>query len=63
MIALKPRAPVFFSIACLDIARIASGEKDNLTYVKEEICRKRNGEDQVGSLWKKTLPILKATLI
>jgi hypothetical protein len=32
IIALKPRAPVFFSIACLDMALMASGEKVKSTY-------------------------------
>ena len=31
MIALKPRAPVFFSMACLAIDLRASGEKFNST--------------------------------
>lgn len=38
MMALKPRAPVFFSIACLDIALRASGEKFNSTWKRCEIC-------------------------
>lgn len=46
MIALNPRAPVFFSIACLDIACKASGEKDNLTCQRIKTTLKKCAEDE-----------------